>query len=75
MTESGRLTTYLGTAPGVGKTFAMLAEGRRRAAAGAQVVVGWMDHHDRPDTKAQLGDLTVIAQAKRDLPGPRLFRA
>jgi len=28
---TGRLRTFLGTAPGVGKTFAMLAEGRRRA--------------------------------------------
>ena len=61
MTDSGRLTTYLGTAPGVGKTFAMLAEGRRRAAAGEQVVVGWMDDHDRAGTQAQLGELTVVA--------------
>jgi hypothetical protein len=37
---TGSLRTYLGTAPGVGKTFAMLAEGRRRAEAGEKVVVG-----------------------------------
>jgi two-component system, OmpR family, sensor histidine kinase KdpD len=61
VTDSGRLTTYLGTAPGVGKTFAMLAEGRRRAAAGERVVVGWMDDHDRAGTQAQLGELTVVA--------------
>jgi two-component system, OmpR family, sensor histidine kinase KdpD len=57
---SGRLTTYLGTAPGVGKTYAMLREGRRRADAGEHVVVGWIDPHDRPETEAQLGDLEVI---------------
>jgi two-component system sensor histidine kinase KdpD len=61
MSEAGQLTTYLGTAPGVGKTFAMLAEGRRRAGAGERVVVGWVEHHDRPETRAQLGDLTVVA--------------
>jgi len=57
---SGQLTTFLGTAPGVGKTYAMLTEGRRRAEAGERVVVGWVEHHDRPDTVAQLGDLEVI---------------
>jgi two-component system sensor histidine kinase KdpD len=60
VTDAGRLTTYLGTAPGVGKTMAMLAEGRRRADAGEHVVVGWVDDHDRADTRAQLGDLEVI---------------
>ena len=36
----GTLRIYLGAAPGVGKTFAMLNEGRRRATAGTDVVVG-----------------------------------
>jgi two-component system, OmpR family, sensor histidine kinase KdpD len=57
---SGQLTTFLGTAPGVGKTYTMLNEGRRRAAAGDHVVVGWVDHHDRPETVAVLGDLEVL---------------
>ena len=46
----GSLRTYLGTAPGVGKTFGMLAEGRRRAEAGERVAVGWLESHDRPQT-------------------------
>jgi two-component system sensor histidine kinase KdpD len=58
--DSGRLTTYLGSAPGVGKTFAMLQEGQRRAEAGDRVVVAWIELHDRPDTRALLGDLEVI---------------
>jgi two-component system sensor histidine kinase KdpD len=58
--RSGRLTTYLGTAPGVGKTFAMLREGQRRAQAGERVVVAWVERHDRPGTAAQLGDLAVV---------------
>jgi two-component system, OmpR family, sensor histidine kinase KdpD len=56
----GRLMTFLGTAPGVGKTYAMLTEGQRRADAGQRVVVGWIEPHDRPETAAQLGALDVI---------------
>jgi two-component system, OmpR family, sensor histidine kinase KdpD len=57
----GSLRTYLGSAPGVGKTFAMLAEGRRRAEDGEHVVVGWIESHGRPQTSSQLGGLEVIA--------------
>jgi two-component system, OmpR family, sensor histidine kinase KdpD len=58
---AGRLRTYLGTAPGVGKTFAMLAEGRRRAENGERVMVGWVEWHGRPETSGQLGGLETIA--------------
>jgi len=59
--REGSLRTFLGTAPGVGKTFAMLAEGRRRADAGDRVVAGWIERHDRPETGGQLAGLEVIA--------------
>jgi two-component system, OmpR family, sensor histidine kinase KdpD len=58
---AGRLRTFLGTAPGVGKTFAMLAEGRRRAGNGERVMVGWVEWHGRPETSGQLGGLEMIA--------------
>lgn len=61
MSGPGALRTYLGTAPGVGKTYAMLSEGQRRAAAGDRVVVGWIEQHQRSETEAQLGDLEIIA--------------
>jgi two-component system, OmpR family, sensor histidine kinase KdpD len=57
----GSLRTFLGTAPGVGKTYAMLAEGRRRAGNGERVAVGWIDWHGRARARKQLGDLEVIA--------------
>lgn len=60
MAGSGQLTTYLGSAPGVGKTYTMLTEGRRRAGAGDRVVVGWVERHGRPNTLAQLDELEVI---------------
>ena len=61
VTAPGHLRTYLGSAPGVGKTYSMLAEGQRRAAAGDHVVVGWVERHGRRETRAQLGELEVIA--------------
>jgi two-component system sensor histidine kinase KdpD len=66
---SGRLTTYLGTAPGVGKTYSMLTDARRRAADGERVVVGWIEHHDRPETVGQLGQLEVISPGHVDYRG------
>ncbi|MEY2522246.1 MAG: two-component system, OmpR family, sensor histidine kinase KdpD, partial [Ilumatobacteraceae bacterium] len=44
----GRLRVYLGAAPGVGKTHAMLEEGQRRSGRGADVVIGVLDATGRP---------------------------
>jgi two-component system sensor histidine kinase KdpD len=54
------LRVYLGAAPGVGKTYAMLDEGWRRAERGTDVVVGWVETHGRANTAAQLRDLEVV---------------
>ena len=59
-TKRGVLRIYLGAAPGVGKTFAMLNEGRRRRERGTDVVVGFVETHGRPRTAEQVGDLEVI---------------
>src|SRR3984885_196036 len=56
----GKLRIYLGAAPGVGKTFAMLNEGWRRHARGTDVVVGYVETHGRSNTAAQLRDLPVV---------------
>jgi two-component system, OmpR family, sensor histidine kinase KdpD len=56
----GTLRIYLGAAPGVGKTYAMLGEGLRRRERGADVVVGVVETHGRRHTAAQLGDLEVV---------------
>ncbi len=58
--SNGTLRVYLGAAPGVGKTYAMLAEGNRRAARGADVVVGYVETHGRPHTAEMIGALEVI---------------
>jgi two-component system, OmpR family, sensor histidine kinase KdpD len=56
----GQLRVYLGAAPGVGKTFAMLDEGRRRRDRGTDVVVALVETHGRPRTAAAVGDLEVV---------------
>jgi two-component system sensor histidine kinase KdpD len=56
----GRLRIYLGAAPGVGKTYAMLDEGFRRKERGTDVVVGYVETHGRPKTELQLRDLEVV---------------
>jgi len=56
----GNLRSYLGMAPGVGKTYAMLRDGRARRRAGADTVVAYWQRHGRPATAAQLGDLELI---------------
>ncbi len=56
----GTLRLYLGAAPGVGKTYAMLNEGWRRKERGTDVVVGWVQDHGRPLTNAQVRDLEIL---------------
>ena len=56
----GTLRIYLGAAPGVGKTYAMLGEGRRRRDRGTDVVVGVVETHGRARTADQIGDLEVV---------------
>ncbi len=56
----GTLRIYLGAAPGVGKTLAMLDEGNRRAERGADVVIGFVETYDRPRTVEAIGTLPVI---------------
>jgi two-component system, OmpR family, sensor histidine kinase KdpD len=56
----GTLRVYLGAAPGVGKTFDMLNEGRRRKERGTDVVVGYVETHGRAHTAEQIGDLEVV---------------
>jgi two-component system, OmpR family, sensor histidine kinase KdpD len=56
----GKLRTYLGIAPGVGKTYAMLRDARARRRSGTDAVVAHLERHARPATAAQLADLEVL---------------
>ena len=65
----GHLRIYLGSAAGVGKTYAMLCEGHRRAERGADVVVGFAEPHRRPNTSALLDGLEIVPRARLDYRG------
>src|SRR5450631_1039655 len=56
----GLLRVYLGAAPGVGKTVAMLEEGHRRAGRGTDVVVGFVETHGRKHTADLVDGLETV---------------
>ncbi len=56
----GQLKVFLGMAPGVGKTYSMLAAARALKAEGKDVVVGVVETHGRADTAALLEGLEVL---------------
>lgn len=56
----GKLTVFLGAAPGVGKTYAMLTRAARLKAEGVDIVAGLVETHGRSETAALLGGLEVL---------------
>ncbi|HWK80579.1 MAG TPA: hypothetical protein VNP95_07415 [Thermomicrobiales bacterium] len=68
----GALRIYLGAAPGVGKTYAMLREAHRLREEGRDVVVGFVETHGRAETAAQVGDLEVVPRTAIDYRGVRV---
>ena len=58
--DQARLRIYIGAAPGVGKTYAMLREAHALRAGGLDIVIGLIETYGRKDTDAQLQDLEVI---------------
>jgi two-component system sensor histidine kinase KdpD len=60
----GRYKIFLGMAAGVGKTYRMLQEGRAEAAAGRDVVIGYLEPHDREETTAQARGLETVPRRR-----------
>jgi two-component system sensor histidine kinase KdpD len=69
---AGHFRIYLGAAPGVGKTYAMLSEGHRRLGRGADVVAGFVESYGRPLTEALVSGLEVVPRKSVDYRGTRL---
>ncbi|MFF2059103.1 MAG: sensor histidine kinase KdpD [Rhodococcus qingshengii] len=70
--KRGELRIYLGAAPGVGKTFAMLGEAHRRRDRGCDVVAAVVETHGRARTAAQIGDLEIVPPKLVDYRGTRM---
>ena len=69
---AGRFRIYLGAAPGVGKTYAMLSEGQRRRGRGADVVAGFVEAYGRSATEELIDGLEVIPRKAVGYRGRRL---
>lgn len=60
--KRGKLRIFLGAAPGVGKTYAMLSAGRAARAGGRDVLVGLIETHGRAETEALTEGLEILAR-------------
>jgi two-component system sensor histidine kinase KdpD len=64
MGPRGRHKIFLGMAAGVGKTYRMLQEGNAEAESGRDVVIGYLEPHDRAETISQAGGLEVVPRRR-----------
>lgn len=70
--KGGKLRVFLGAAPGVGKTYAMLARARALKMDGVDVVIGLVECHSRRETEALLEGLEVLPRRKIEYRGRML---
>jgi len=68
----GRLKIFFGASPGVGKTYAMLEAARKMQAAGADVVIGWVETHGRAETAALAEGIPRLAPREIEYRGVSL---
>ncbi len=72
MVINGRHTVFLGMAPGVGKTYQMLEEGREEEGRGRDVVIGYLEPHGRAETLAQADGLETLPRRRIEYHGTTL---
>ena len=70
--QGGQLKIFLGAAPGVGKTCAMLNAARERMQQGTAVMVGLVETHGRAETEALLQGFTLLPRRQLDYQGQQL---
>jgi two-component system, OmpR family, sensor histidine kinase KdpD len=70
--DRGHLKVFIGMAPGVGKTYRMLQEGRGEADSGRDVAIGYLEAHGRAETVAQAEGLELIPRRELTYRGKTL---
>jgi two-component system sensor histidine kinase KdpD len=70
--DRGRLKIFFGAAPGVGKTYAMLAAAQRLARDGADIVIGLVETHGRTETERMLLGLDILSRRQVEYRGTTL---
>ncbi len=68
----GRLKIFFGMAAGVGKTYSMLKEARQKRAEGLDVVIGWLEGHQRKETEELAVGLPVVPRLDLEYRGVRV---
>lgn len=67
--DHARLRIYIGAAPGVGKSYAMLREAHALKARGVDVVIGLIETYGRTETEAQVRDLEIVPRRRIEYRG------
>jgi two-component system sensor histidine kinase KdpD len=67
--QRARLRIYIGSAPGVGKTYSMIEDAHALRRDGVDVVIGYVETHGRAETETKIADLEVIPRRKIDYRG------
>jgi two-component system sensor histidine kinase KdpD len=67
--QRARLRIYIGAAPGVGKTYAMIEDAHTFKREGLDVVIAFVETHGRAETEARIGDLEVVPRRRIDYRG------
>lgn len=67
--QRARLRVYIGAAPGVGKTYSMIEDAHAFRRDGVDVVIGFVEAHERTETEAKLADLEVVPRRKIEYRG------
>ncbi|HEV8233778.1 MAG TPA: universal stress protein [Gemmatimonadaceae bacterium] len=70
--ERGKLKVYIGSAAGTGKTYRMLQEAHDLRRRGVDVVVGFVEAHQRAETEAQIRDLEIVPRKRIEYRGVTL---
>ncbi len=68
----GHYKIFLGMAAGVGKTYRMLQEGKAEQASGRDVVIGYLEPHERPETEVQAEGLERLPRRKVEYRGSKV---
>ena len=69
----GKLTVFLGAAAGVGKTYTMLESAHEMLAAGTNVVIGWVETHNRLETERMVEGLPRLPAKSIEYKGKKLY--
>ena len=70
--QLARLRIYIGAAPGVGKTYAMIEDAHAFKREGLDIVIGFVETHGRADTEARLTDLEIVPRRRIEYRGVTL---